>query len=268
MRKRLMMDVPGCALPHFIIIGAQRAGTTSLYDYLSAHRQIIPATAKEIHFFDLNYRKGSDWYRAHFPTKTAVDRRRGEVGGRILTGEASPFYMVHPHVPLRIKSLLPQIKLIALLRDPVARSYSHYLREVRKGREQYSFEEAIKRENERICADWKRLKSDRQFVSREVQRYSYKLRGRYLEHLMPYYDHFGSDKVLVLRSEDLYANVQESYSRILKFLELEPHTLTNARPRGRTKYDRGAIPFEESLRAYFEPHNRKLYAFLGRDFGW
>src|SRR5438552_2173012 len=97
--------------PQFIIIGAQRCGTTSLYNYLIKHADVMPAATKEIHFFDLNYRKGIDWYYSQFP-----DHYHGRI-----TGEASPYYLFHPHVAGRIKAALPGVKLIVLLRNPTDR---------------------------------------------------------------------------------------------------------------------------------------------------
>src|SRR5262245_18320944 len=109
-RKRTMGN------PHFIIIGAQRCGTTSLYNYLIRQLGVIPAAMKEVHFFDLNYQKGNEWYFSQFP----------ELGRDQITGEASPYYIFHPRVPQRIKNLLPSIKLIVLLRNPTNRAFSHY----------------------------------------------------------------------------------------------------------------------------------------------
>src|SRR3712207_6690007 len=103
-------------LPDFVIIGTQRGGTTSLYHYLSKHPEVLPALRKEIHFFDLNFDRGLDWYLAHFA-------RQDQPG---LVGEASPLYMFHRDVPERVRRVLPNAKFIALLRNPVDRAYSQY----------------------------------------------------------------------------------------------------------------------------------------------
>lgn len=104
--------------PDFIIIGVQKGGTTSLYSYLTQHPQIAPATQKEIHYFDFNFDKSTDWYCSHFSTSSE--------GEYLLAGEASPYYIFHPQVPQRIYDLFPQVKIIALLRNPVERAISHY----------------------------------------------------------------------------------------------------------------------------------------------
>ena len=108
------------ALPDFVIIGAQKAGTTSLWRYLVEHPQIVGPTEKEIHFFDARFDRGARWYRARFPLRASLRR------GARLTFEASPYYLAHPFVPARVRAMLPDAKLVVLLRDPVERAWSHY----------------------------------------------------------------------------------------------------------------------------------------------
>src|SRR5215213_1565056 len=126
-------------LPNFIIIGAQRGGTTSLYRYLTEHPSIGAAYRKEVHFFDRHFDKGMAWYLAHFPA-------RGEFP---IVGEASPFYLFHPAVPGRIHAAVPQARFIALLRNPIDRAYSQYHMKSRHDLETLSFEDALAQEGER-----------------------------------------------------------------------------------------------------------------------
>mgnify|MGYP006439820863 CR=1 FL=1 len=136
-------------LPNFIIVGAQKAGTTSLFRYLTSHPQIkAPFKTKEIHFFDGglesedNYKKGLKWYKSHFPLKSKMYNK--------LTYEASPLYLFHPCAPKRIKKDIPDVKIIILLRNPVERSISHYFHELRKGRERLTVDEAFRKEEDRL----------------------------------------------------------------------------------------------------------------------
>jgi len=132
-------------LPDFIIIGVQRGGTTSLYKYMTKHPKIIPALKKEIHFFDNKFGKGLSWYESQFmqnPFFCLLKRKRKSED--TITGEASPYYIYHPHVPKRISKILPNVKLIAILRNPIERAFSHYNHEVRLGAEKLSFEDALK----------------------------------------------------------------------------------------------------------------------------
>jgi hypothetical protein len=123
-------------LPNFIIVGAPRCGTTSLAGYLADHPDVYVAGQKEVRYFDHNYKRGASWYRAQF--KGAGTRR--------LVGEATPNYMFDEGAIRRMAELLPDAKLIAILREPVARAYSDYwFRRGRRGDDR-SFEEAIEQE--------------------------------------------------------------------------------------------------------------------------
>jgi hypothetical protein len=137
-------------LPDFIIVGAQKAGTTSLYHYLRRHRQIRMSWVKEVHYFDNNFHKGDFWYRSHFPIDT-----RSTNG--YLVGEASPYYLAHPHAPARISKLLPSARLIVLLRNPRDRAISHYFHQKRAGIETLPMMEAFVKEEERIHTQWLRM---------------------------------------------------------------------------------------------------------------
>jgi hypothetical protein len=134
--KRQLDRIKG-PLPDFIILGTQRGGTTSLYDDLTRHPQIIPAAGKELHYFDNKYSKGVTWYRGHFS-------RRVRFKPWLITGEATPYYLFHPAVPDRVLETCPRAKFLVLLRDPVSRAYSHYHMMRKRDREPLSFEEALK----------------------------------------------------------------------------------------------------------------------------
>src|SRR5579863_6754349 len=114
-------------LPDFMIIGTQKGGTTSLYNYLIDHPNISSIFKKEPHFFDFNFYKGVSWYRAHFPSLLEKYYSERVHGQKFITGEASPYYLYHPLVPQRIKETMPTAytKFIVLLRNPIDRAYSH-----------------------------------------------------------------------------------------------------------------------------------------------
>ena len=132
----------GRPLPDFLILGAQKAGTTALYSYLRKHPSIIGPSWKEVSYFDRHYARGPAWYRGNFPNKL---RTRGA-----LVGEASPSYLFHPLGPRRVRELVPEARLVALLRDPVDRALSHYNHERALGREPLSFEDALAAEDDRL----------------------------------------------------------------------------------------------------------------------
>jgi hypothetical protein len=254
----------GRALPDFIIVGAMKAGTTSLYAYLSEHPQVIGTAQKEVHYFDHHHARGPNWYRRHFPKLADVVKRDGPVA----IGETSPYYLFHPLAAERIAALLPDVRIIALLRDPVARAWSHYRQTVRQGNEPLSFEDALAAENERLEGAEQALASGRAARVEAHRQYSYRSRGLYLDQLRRYFDLFPAENILVLRSEDMFDDPQAVFSRTIEFLRLDPWRLRNAGPRNRAPEIAGVISGEAELRATFEPHNRALYDFLGRDMGW
>ena len=258
----------GRALPDFIIVGAMKAGTTSLYAYLREHPQVMGSPQKEVHYFDHHHARGPSWYRRHFPKQGEVAAREAELGRRIAIGETSPYYLFHPAAAERIGGLLPEVRLIALLRDPVARAYSHYRQAARQGVEPLSFAEALTAEEDRLAGAEQALASGRAARVPAHRNHSYRSRGRYLEQLKRYFDRFPAGQILVLRSEDMFREPQPVVDRALDFLGLDPWRLLDPEGRNRAPDEADAIPCEAELRAYFAPHNRRLYEALGRDMGW
>jgi hypothetical protein len=254
------LTTPLRVLPDFLIIGTMKGGTTSLFQYLAKHPAIRPPLRKEIKYFDLHYRQGPGWYRAHFPTRFKMD------GG--ITGEATPYYMFHPFAPKRIAADLPHVRLIAILRNPVDRAYSHYNHMMRVGRESLSFEEALDREEERLAGELEKIKADPAYSTFKHLHYSYQARGRYAEQLQNWLALFPKSQMVFLSSEELYTSPATLYGKAIEFLGLSPWE-----PEGFKVFKQGAyedIPshLRARLAKYFEPHNRRLYDLVGTDFGW
>ena len=249
-------------MPSALVIGAQKAGTTSVFHYLVRHPDVSRPFGKEIHYFDLNYARGPGWYRGRFP----LNRRLRD--GRI-TLDASPYYLVHPQVPARARALLPEARLIALLRNPIDRALSHYQHEVRGGRETLGFAEAIEREPERLAGEVERLEREPDYYSWHHHRHSYLLRGRYVEQLRRWTEHYPRSQLLVLQSEWLFRDPAAAMGAIQEFLGLRPHQLGDYKPFLQGKYERDMpAPLRERLAAYFAPHNQELYRWLGRELDW
>jgi hypothetical protein len=245
-------------LPDFLILGAQKAGTTALYAYLRWHPQVTGPSFKEVSFFDRHYVRGERWYRAHMPV-----RRSG-----VVVGEASPSYLFHPLAAERVARMLPSARLIALLRNPVDRAFSHYQHEVALGREQLSFEEALDREDERMQGELERMLADPAYFSHAWWNYTYAARGRYAEQLERWYDAFPRDRLLVLLTDELAADTAGAYRRTLDFLgvgerELESYPRIFERDYG--EMDPGTRA--RLVREFAEP-NRRLAGLLGRELPW
>jgi hypothetical protein len=249
-------------LPGVLIIGAQRSGTTSLFNYLVQHPDVLPPLRKEIHYFDLHYGRGVNWYRGHFPYSNRL--RHGTV-----TLDASPYYLAHPLVPQRVAELLPEAKLVALLRNPVDRALSHYQHEIRDGRESLSFADAIERESERLAGEEERLRSDPDYYSYNHHRFSYTRRGLYLDQLRRWLQHFPRSQLLILQSEWLFREPAAASAAVHSFLGLRHHRLEGYHPFFQGNYERAmSKELRTRLVTYFEPYNRELYRWLGQEFDW
>lgn len=259
-------------MPDFIIIGAMRGGTTSLYSYLTEHPNIGPAYMKEVHFFDVYFHKGLPWYRAQFPSTVQKYYTERVQKQNFITGEASPYYLFHPHAPRRIARLLPHVKLIVQLRNPVSRAYSHYYHEVNGGHEKLSFAEAIDREEDRIGKETEKLARDEQYISYNHRHYSYLARGIYVDQLKVWMDLFPREQILILKSEDFYADPAAALKQTLDFIHLPSIGIKEKKEEyqqlNTTKPPKMDPEIKKRLHAYFEPHNARLYAYLGVDFGW
>jgi sulfotransferase family protein len=256
-------------LPDYLIIGAQRAGTTSLHRYLVQHPGVrTMLRTKGVHFFDTAYGRGISWYAARFPTKAYawyVARRHGV---ELRTGEASPYYLFHPHVPRRVAEHLPQVKLIALLRDPVQRAYSHYQHEVARGFETLSFEEAIEAEPARLATETERMAADPLYNSFAHQHHSYLARGRYAEQLDRWRSFFADEQLLVLSSERFFAEPERTFARVLDFLGLPAFTPDAYERHNAHDYRQMGAEVRARLVEHYREPNRRLYEWLGDDLGW
>jgi hypothetical protein len=184
-------------MPTFLIIGAMRSGTTSLARSIGAHPDVFMARDKEIHFFDLNFSRGIDWYRNHF-----------SIVHEHAVGEATQTYMYDADARSRMASTLPDTRLIAILRNPVDRAYSHYWMNRALQREDLGFVEAIKREPERIVG------SD----ARTRFRFSYLDRGRYVHQLRQVCERYPREQLLVLFFEEMVESPQPVYDAVCDFL--------------------------------------------------
>ncbi|MEJ7631917.1 MAG: sulfotransferase domain-containing protein, partial [Rubrobacteraceae bacterium] len=205
---------PTGALPDFVVIGAQKSGTTSFYRDVIRHPHVGRSTKKEVHFFDHNFDKGLDWYRAHFPSPELKD------GRRTITGEASPYYLAHSLAPERAAKVVPQAKLIALLRNPANRAYSHYQHAVRYGRDPLSFEDAIEAEEDRMRKSRDKILAEQGFTPAIPSGRSYLARGVYVDQLLEWNRFFDRDQLLVLKAEDYFADSPGAMKTVLDFLGL------------------------------------------------
>ena len=153
---------PARMLPSFLIVGAERCGTSSMFEELRRHPAVVSAILprKEVHYFDYKYQHGLSWYQCHFPIKARAKLAARGTGVAPMAFEASPYYMFHPLAPERIQRDLPGVKLIVMLRDPVARAYSAHVMRIGRGYETEPFERALELEESRLAGEAERLVAD------------------------------------------------------------------------------------------------------------
>jgi hypothetical protein len=268
------LTCPVRLLPDFLIIGTQKGGTTSLYNYLQAHPAIASAARKEVHFFDrrCNLNRGLAWYRGHFPSRVEKYYAQHLHGQAFLTGEATPEYLFLPHIPNRVAQVLPHVKLIVLLRHPVDRAYSQYQHAVAEKYETHSFEEAINYQEARIAEERANILQDAYYERYTYMQHCYLTRGIYLDQLQRWMSLFPREQFLILKSEEFYADPVVTLKQVLDFLNV-PASESQLRkreykPYNNNQYAKMDPALRNRLVAFFEPHNAHLYDFLGVNFGW
>ena len=252
-------------LPDFIIIGSMKCGTTSLYYDICEHPCASPAAYDEIGFFDSNFHLGLNWYRSMFPRKKQIEDVRQKEGVAI-TGEDTPFYFWNPVAAKRIQKLLPNIKLITILRNPIDRAYSEYQDLVSSESNSPSFETFIENEiNTR--------RKDSSLITEENfeifnQKNSYLLKGIYVDQLKIWAGLFPKEQIFTLSTENLNSEPITALESVFQYLNLPDYKIKNIQRQKQKKY----VPMNSQTRKilieFFKPHNERLFKFIGKKFDW
>lgn len=207
------------ALPQYLLIGAKRGGSTTLARNLVSSpgvHALFPQreSLKGTYFFDVNYSRGGAWYRSHFPTVASL--------GNEIVGDASPYYLSHPHAAERARQLVPDARIVCVLRNPVDRAFSHYRERVKQGLETLpTFEAALEAEPDRLAGEVERMLNDPTYVSWNHLNFGYADQSRYASSLERWFQHWPREQVLVERSEDLYEDPHAALNRTRHFLGLD-----------------------------------------------
>jgi Sulfotransferase family len=223
---------------------------------------------KGVNYFDVNYHRDFSWYRGHFPTTSALrTRSRGTSGGPI-TFEASGYYMFHPSAAGRMAGHLPEVRILAMLRDPVERAYSAWKHERARGFETESFERALVLEDDRLAGQEERMVADPGYQGFSHRHHAYVRRGQYAEQLDRLRRFFPADQIHAIESEAFFERPEATYGGVLDFLQLPPvmpdrFDRWNGRPSS-------PMPDETRtrLREHFRAHDESLAALLGREPAW
>jgi hypothetical protein len=202
-------------LPTFLVIGAARSGSSSLHDSLRQHPQVFVSAIKEPHFFSYENKElprgGPGGPRRTWITD--IDRYmelfdRAKPG--VAAGEASVSYLYSAEAPDRIRHHVPDVRLIAILRNPVERAYSAFLYLRERGREPYAdFVNALEAEDERVREDWPHM-------------WHYRRMGFYGEQLARYYERFNRDQIHVLTLDDFVADPQRAMAAVYAHIGVDP----------------------------------------------
>lgn len=268
------------APPSFLIIGAQKAGTTSLFQYLAQHPQIVSPLTKEVCYFSHphRYRRGRSFYLAYFPRHRQL--RSGD-----LTFEASPRYLYHRDSAARIHEFNAQMKLIVLAREPVARAYSHWnsFRDIWKKNpnfknakvdpDEWRMLEALLRPNGEMASFESLVHQELELVDRDnaPSEPSLVRRGLYYRQLLPFLECFPRAQLLVVGTEELNREPVLHLNQICRFLgidEFAPGMPRLEKHNERPYQHHIESDVHQSLRSFYRPHNRALFEWMGRDLGW
>lgn len=266
-------------LPDFLIIGSKRGGSTSIYFDLLDHPAVLqlfparvpglkPVSTKGVHYFDTGFEHGEAWYRSFFPTSLTRRVHERRVRGRVVAGEASPFYLFHPLAAARAGACVPEAKIIALLRDPVHRTYSHWKERRREGAETLGFLDALDAEPARLAGERERLIADPEYRSYAWEQQSYAAQSRYADSLKPWLAAFPAEQVHVALSEDYYRAPLAVLRELDVFLGLKPRGHASGRVRNPAAGDPLTDEARARLAAHFSGPNDELEKLLGRPLPW
>lgn len=255
--------------PSFLVLGGQRCGTTTIFQSLADHPQVLrPPVEKGTDYYSLHHDRGLDWYRGHFPLRRVAELVTPRDVDPVAF-EACTYYLFHPLAAERIAEDFPDMRLVAMLRDPVIRAWSAYKHELARGFEtEPDFRRALDLEPERLAGEVERMIREPGYASFAHRHHAYLTRGQYVEQLERVFDHFPREQVHVMDSEAFFAHPADEFGALLDFLGLaawQPDRFEqlNARP---------SAPMPAAVRRrlerHYAPYDERLTSLLGRTPAW
>lgn len=256
-------------VPDVLICGAQRCGTTSMYQALRQHPAVLrPVARKGVHYFDdTPYLNGMAWYRAHFPLASTARRVARRTGERPLAFESSPYYLFHPAAAQRIAGDLPGVRVLVLVRDPVERAYSAYTHESARGFEDQPFERAVELEQSRLAGEDERLLANPAYTSHAHRHQAYLARGHYLDQILRLSAALGRERVHVIDADDFFSAPRPVWLDVTRFLGLSASEPVFQQHNARS---RSSLPesLRTQLREHFADSDERLTRWWGHVPSW
>ena len=254
-------------IPDFLVIGAKRCGTTSLYQHLSEHPCISRSPRDNIGFFNENYHLGINWYKSLFPT-VFYKKKMESKNKQCLFFDVTSTYMEEELTAKNVYEVNPNQKIIVILRNPVDRAYSHYHVNVKEKSEKRSFEDAIFEEMNRIKSEriiQNKNKNLRVFTPNNIH---YLKKGFYALQLKSWFKIFPREQILVLSTEEFQEDQNLIYKKIFDFLNIP-----NMKIKSIEKMEKGNyIPMKHDTRNllldYFRQCNHELFELINSEFDW
>ena len=242
--------------PDFIIVGFMKCGTTSLYDYILQHPRILPASQKEIMFFndDKLFQLGTDWYLSNFPP---IPDKNDYV-----TGEASTMYVHSSLVAQRLKDFFPETKIIVILRNPVARAISHYFFNAKQGViKNKTIEKVIDLELNKIAkvTDFSKYLDGKNGIISA---------GLYVYFLKTWMSIFPKKQFLILETENLAKAPEFLMEKVFKFLGLSNYEISKSPKKNSGSYRGISDELICKISDFYRPHNQLLEEYIGTKFNW
>ena len=252
---------PNRVLPDFLIIGAKRCGTTSLFSHLPEHPSIIKSHHDNMGFFNDNFHLGLNWYRSFFPTKSLKKRIENKFE-KCLSFDTTTTYMENKKTAENVSAVKQNMKIIVMVRNPIDRAYSQYHRSIKDNMESREFEDLVNEEIKKLD-----LQKDTFFQIRRNES-NYIKKGLYYEQLKPWFELFPKENIGIFSTEEFRIDSKKIYNEIFDFLNLPHFTIKNNKIMEKGNY----LPMKEEIRSklsiFYREHNEKFFKLIGKRFEW
>ena len=252
-------------LPDFLVIGAKRCGTTSLFYHLPEHPCISKSPHDNMGFFNDNFHLGVNWYKSFFPTIFTRNKIKSEFGN-FLAFDVTTTYMEEESTANNVYQIKPNMKIIVILRNPVDRAYSQYHLSLREKAEKRSFEDAMEENmNELNKESHERYEIKPKF---SVEENNYLKKSLYAQQLRHWLNIFPMESMLILSTEEFESNQQVIYNKIFEFLNISQFEVKNTEKMEKGSYPQMKSETRSLLLDYFRSHNNELFKLINKKFDW